>query len=601
MVYFRAVISRMSAFPVRRRLAQLGGRVRGLSVGRKLMLIYVVLIFVPLVVANGLVLRSVLLDARAQQTSYLLSTIDSIEKAIKREFEPIELVSELVVADTTIYRILNREFDQFEEYVEAHRSYLVPALTKYANVFAGITRISIYTENPILRVSAGYLRLDEHVRTSEWHRRFTDTGRHSLALAHIDRDPRTELVPTAYVSVVRELGRAPVQSRGELVLRIDVNPAVIQRHLAASAITGTIEVVDSEGTDVARADTPLGVGEPYEFRHEFTRSGSLSGWAIRGVITPVGAPPPWSARWTLLFVVSGLSVAFSSLFVLLLSRSVTFRLGRLQRQMRQVEHEDFSPIEMSSELDDEVGQLIRDYNIMARKIDSLINDRYKAEIENQQLLVARQQTELDALQSQVNPHFLFNLLESVRMKAHIKGETETAEVVKKISRSIRRLTSWHDDLVPLHEEVQFMREYIDIQRYRFGERLRAEIDVAPRASTVLVPKLTIQGLVENACVHGIESQPHGGTVRVTALVADQDELEIVIADDGVGCDADELNRLASQPAVGPRHIGIANINQRLRLHYGGRSTLRFASSPGQGTRAEIRIEGIYESSQRCDD
>ncbi|MFW5835974.1 MAG: sensor histidine kinase [bacterium] len=575
------------------------GWIRGLSVGRKLMLIYVFGIFVPLVVANGLVLRSVLRDAEEQQAAFLLSTVENIEFAIRREFEPIELVSEFVFADTSIYRILNRDFTQFEEYVEAHRAYLVPALTKYANVFAGISRISIYTENPILRVSAGYLRLDDTVRSSEWYRRAVNSSRRALALTHVDRDPRTELQPTAYLSLFRDLDRTAAQ--GEMILRIDVNPAVVLRHLDALQVTGRIEVVDSYGTSVASAATPLEASEPYEFRHEFGENGTLAGWAIEGLITPVGSPPPWTYRWTLLFIVSGLSIAFSSLFVLLLSRSVTSRLGRLGRQMHRVASEDFSPIEMSGQADDEIGELIRDYNIMARKIESLIRDRYKAEIENHQLLVARQQAQLDALQSQVNPHFLFNVLESVRMKSHIKGETETADVVKKISRSIRRLTSWHDDLIPLSEEVEFMREYIDVQRYRFGDRLRAEIDVDPRALSVLIPKLSIQGLVENACVHGIESHPNGGTVRVTVTIREDNELRIVIDDDGVGCNADELNRLASRDPSGPRQIGIANINQRLMLHYGRRSALGFSSSAECGTRVEIRIKDIHESTEHRND
>ena len=565
------------------------------------MLIYVFGIFVPLVVANGLVLRSVLRDAEEQQAAFLFSTIENIEHAIRREFEPIELVSEFVFADTSIYRILNREFDQFEDYVEAHRTYLVPALTKYANVFAGISRISIYTENPILRVSAGYLRLDDIVRSSEWYRRSVATGRRAVALAHVDRDPRTELQPTAYLSLFRDLDRTAVQAQGELILRIDINPAVVLRHLAASQVTGRIEVVDSSGTSVARAETPLGASDPHEFHHEFAGSGTLAGWAIEGVITPIGSPPPWTYRWTLLLVVSGLSIAFSSLFVLLLSRSVTSRLGRLGRQMHRVASEDFSPIEMSGQADDEIGELIRDYNIMARKIESLIRDRYKAEIENHQLLVAQQQAQLDALQSQVNPHFLFNVLESIRMKSHIKGETETAEVVKKVSRSIRRLTSWHDDLIPLSEEIEFMREYIDVQRYRFGDRLRAEIDVDSRALDVLIPKLSIQGLVENACVHGIESHPSGGTVRVTVALCEHNELRVVIDDDGVGCDADELNRLASRAPSGPRRIGIANIKQRLLLHYGHGSVLRFTSSPESGTRAEIRIKDVHESVEHRND
>lgn len=557
------------------------------------MLIYVFGIFVPLVVANGLVLRSVFRDAREQQAAYLSSTIENIENAIKREFEPIELVSEFVFADTSIYRILNRDFEEFEEYVEAHRAYLVPALTKYANVFAGISRISIYTENPVLRVSAGYLRLDEQVRSSEWYRRFAREGQRTVAFVHVDRDPRTELVPTPYLSHFRDLGRTAVQAQGELTLRIDVNPAVVLRHLAASPVTGRIEVVDSYGTSVASAETPLGASEPHEFRHEFAGSGTLAGWAIEGVITPLGSPPPWTYRWTLLLVVSGLSIAFSSLFVLLLSRSVTSRLGRLGRQMHRVASEDFSPIEVHRQADDEIGELIRDYNIMARKIESLIRDRYKAEIENHQLLVAQQQAQLDALQSQVNPHFLFNVLESVRMKSAIRGERETADVVKRISRSIRRLTSWNHDLVPIREELEFTREYVEIEQYRFGERLSAEINVDGAVDDLLIPKLTIQGLVENACVHGLEPKTTGGTVGVDIRL-DRDAIHVCVRDDGIGCDAELVHALLHGQSSSSRHIGIANIHRRLLLHFGDRVDFVFSSRPGDGTSVEILLRGVHE-------
>jgi two-component system sensor histidine kinase YesM len=417
----------------------------------------------------------------------------------------------------------------------------------------------------------------------------------------VDSDPRTELQPGSYLSLLRDLDRAAVQSGNELVLRIDVNPAVVLRHLTASELTGRIEVIDAHGTRVASTETPLGESEPFEFHHQFAGNGSLSGWAIRGTVAPAGSSPPWSHRWTLLLVVSGLSIAFSSLLVLLLSRSVTSRLGRLGRQMHRVASEDFSPIEATGRSNDEIAELIRDYNIMAQKIESLINDRYKAEIENHHLLLARQEAELDALQSQVNPHFLYNVLESVRMKAHIRGEVETADVVKKLSRSIRRLTSWHDDLIPLEEELQFVREYMDVQRYRFGERLCAAIVVESRALQTLIPKLSIQGLVENACVHGIESQPRGGTVRVTVAILADGGVRIVVEDDGVGCDTDELNRVASQHAPGLRHIGIANIAERLRLHYGCGASLVFSSPPDHGTHAEIRIAGIHETAEYRND
>ncbi|MFW5685236.1 MAG: sensor histidine kinase [Spirochaetota bacterium] len=576
-------------------------RWRALSVGKKLILIYTFGIFVPLVLANGLVLRSVLVDVREQEHAFLDSMIDRLELAILREFEPIELVSESIFTDSAVHLLLRDHYNSFSDFVEVHRRYLLPALTKYASVFAGITRMTIYSENPILGVAAGYLRLDYRTQGMQWYAQYTQVGASKIAMVHVDRDSRTELVPRTYLSLFRELDNnsMPRPGRGRLILRIDINPSVIARHFRATGLSGSIELLDGFGSIVVGTETPIHHQEEFSFERTLSESDELRNWTIRGTVAPGSAPLEWSTRWTRLLVISGFSIAISSLFILLLSRSVTSRLRLLSVQMSRVEREDFSPIEMDDGGQDEIGQLINDYNIMARRMESLINDRYKAEIDHHQLVVARQQAELDALQSQVNPHFLFNVLESIRMKSHIKGEHETAAVVKKISRSIRRLTHWKQDLIRLDEELEFTREYIEIQQYRFGDRLRAEISIDPAAGEYRIPKLTVQGLVENALVHGLEPDTEGGTVTVAAGF-DGGALRILIHDDGAGCDADEVWRLIRSGSDGPpplggkRHIGIANIYRRLCLHFGDRFTFSFRSAPHAGTEVEVRIQEIHE-------
>ncbi|MFW5685982.1 MAG: sensor histidine kinase [Spirochaetota bacterium] len=571
-------------------------KLRSLSVGKKLILIYVFGIFVPLAVANGLVLRSVVRDVQDQERLFLTSTIDNVHAAVAREFEPIELVSEFVYADSSIYRLIGTDYSRFEQYVEAHRSYLVPALAKYANVFAGILRITVYTDNPIVNVSAGYLSFGARIEEAAWYRNYHGQAAGIVAMAHEDADPRTELVPTTYVSLFRALDNSSIPRQGRLLLRIDINPVVISRHLNAVDLDGVIDVVDPWGTTAATAGRPTDRRDAVEVRSFFSGGGALRGWSIRGIVAPVRATAAWSTRWTLLLVVSGLSIAVSSIFILLLSRSVTSRLKTLSTHMHRVQHEDFSPITIDDTDHDEVGWLMADYNHMVAKMDALINENYKSQIEHHQLVVARQQAELDALQSQVNPHFLYNVLESVRMKSHIKGEHETAQIVKLLSRSVRRLTSWAEDMVPIAEEIEFTKEYVKVQQYRFGERLSAQFDVDSQADCLPIPKLTIQSLVENACVHGLEPRTQGGVVEISVAV-DEGDLRIAVEDDGVGCEPDRLNGMLAQRPVGSRHIGIANTFQRLRLHFGDRAVFAFSGAPGSGLRVEIRIRGVYELAQ----
>jgi two-component system sensor histidine kinase YesM len=581
------------------KLRGVSSRIRRLSVGRKLVLIYGVGIFIPLVLANGLVLRSVLRDVRHQEEAFLNTTLDKLADDLVRELEPVEQVSDSIYADSAIYRLLADEYTLFRDYVEAHRNFLLPALNKYANVFQGISRMMIYTNNTIVHVSHGYLSIDSYVRSSVWYSQFIENGWKMAVMGHVDGDPRTELSEESYISLFRLLDNPQLTRRSMMILRIDLAPAVLARHLRTAGLQGHIAVVDPWGVTVVSQDDQVGSGPLHELDRPIEGSRSLGGWRIVGEVASFGSPLSWSSRWTFLLVVAGLSVAVSSLFILLLSRSVTSRLQSLSAQMEKVEDEDFSPLAVTGESSDEIDQLITDYNIMARKIDSLINDVYKSEIERGQLAMSRQQAELNALQSQVNPHFLFNVLESIRMRSHIKGEHETARVVKLLSRSFRRISSWSDDLITLEEELGFTREYIEIQQYRFGDRLNAEFDVDRSARKLLIPKLTVQSLVENACVHGLEGHTEGGTVRV-AVDRDGETLTIRISDDGVGCDGEKVQTELATDQRASSHIGIANVWRRLRFHFGESCRFSFASAPGQGTTVTISIDRINERLEATD-
>ena len=563
-------------------------RVRSLSVGHKLTIIYVVGIFIPLVLANGLVLRSVLRDAAQQEREFLRAAIESLAHGIVREFEPVTLAAEFVYADSVIYRVLAAEYAEFDEFIDVHREQLIPSLMKYVSIFPSISRAVVYTENPIVGAAEGYLRINEYVRSSPWYRTVSSTRTGFVTMVHIDGDPRQVLEPQTYLSAFRVLDNPAAIRAQNLILRIDVNPAIVHRAVAAADLNGEFEVVDRFGTVFAsyRMGHPEGLG--YSFDTPLIGHPALAGWSLRGTVAADNPALAWSIRWTMLLAVTGLSIALTSIFIVFLSRSVTHRLHTLAEKMRRVENEDFSPVTVPNTSQDEVGMLIGEFNLMANKIDSLINDGYKLEIEQNRLLVARQQAELDALQSQVNPHFLFNVLESIRMKSHIKGEHETASVVKKLSKAFRRIASWDDDLVSIEQEIAFTRDYLEIQQYRFGDTMSSTITVDSDVRDVLIPKMTIQCLVENACVHGIEQSKDDGHVEVS-VARNGDGIVIRVSDNGIGCDAALVRARLVPGGLGARHIGVTNVHRRLELHYGDGFSFEFESERGHGTDVVIRI------------
>jgi two-component system LytT family sensor kinase len=194
---------------------------------------------------------------------------------------------------------------------------------------------------------------------------------------------------------------------------------------------------------------------------------------------------------------------------------------------------------------------------------------------------------LDALRAQINPHFLFNTLNTIAMKARTDPE-EARRLLVRLSDFLRYAIKHTGHLAPLGEEYFFVRTYLFLERARFGDRLKVRYDVDPQCLSLPVPVLTIQPLVENAVKHGIASQPEGGLVELKArLEPIGGVLRIRVTDNGVGI---ENSRLVSLLSVGNGdYSALANIYERLVRLYGGRASLDVTSSKGKGTTVSLSL------------
>ncbi|MGD0497707.1 MAG: histidine kinase [Bryobacteraceae bacterium] len=204
--------------------------------------------------------------------------------------------------------------------------------------------------------------------------------------------------------------------------------------------------------------------------------------------------------------------------------------------------------------------------------------RNEKKLEEQGRLLA--EARLAALTSQINPHFLFNTLNSV--SSLIRTDPQQARVmVMKLSQVLRRLLRKHESFNPLREELSFIEDYLSIELVRFGDKLRFEKDVAEDALDMLVPSMLLQPLVENSIKHGLSSKVAGGTIRIRARRSDS-RLLLEVEDDGVGIPESRLATLLEQG------IGVSNVNERLKVLFGSEYRMWIDSRPGEGTR--IRIE-----------
>ncbi len=213
------------------------------------------------------------------------------------------------------------------------------------------------------------------------------------------------------------------------------------------------------------------------------------------------------------------------------------------------------------------------------------NARNELKLEEQQRLLL--EARMDALRRQINPHFLFNTLNSVSSLIRTNPQQARA-VVYKLSNILRRLLRKHENFTSLSEEIDFINDYLSIEMIRFGDKLRFEKDVDPETLERLVPSMLLQPLIENSVKHGLSSKVDGGMVRFRSSLK-EGRLHLLVEDDGVGISEVKLATLREQG------IGVSNVNERLKVLFGGDYKMWIDSKPGQGTRIEIEIPELQSN------
>ena len=208
----------------------------------------------------------------------------------------------------------------------------------------------------------------------------------------------------------------------------------------------------------------------------------------------------------------------------------------------------------------------------------------------------KKEYELKMLQAQINPHFLYNTLESIRMKALTSGNREVANAIKLLGKSMRYvLENTGTSLVTLKKELDYVETYLQIQKIRFGDRVNYRIEVAgiPDLEEYLLLPLLLQPIVENAIVHGLEQVGENGQIDIRVDVPEDELLRIAISDNGCGMSTEQLEtlriRMAQKTLDRTASIGLCNINQRIRLYYGESYGMTIESIQGEGTCITLKI------------
>jgi len=467
-------------------------------------------------------------------------------------------------------------------------------MNRYLNAYAQhVTNITVFTDNPTMANGGVCLRIDKEARSSEWYPK-NDSTEVTLAVY-----PRNQVGQTGILQlcITRPLsGSAPYHE----VLRIDLNMEPMHRLLAKETSFLSAYFVAPDGTAVCYPGslTDIMIGKRAAHPPEspdlvlaFPEGSAMDGWKLVANINDEPMKTSVRQATEVGLVIGVICSLFAAGLSVVFARSIVLRSQRLLRHMDSMTADHFAPITHDIG-HDEIGELIAHFNAMSKRLQQLITDLYVLQLQQKSMELENVRAELKYLQAQIDPHFLFNTLNAILVLCVRNGHTEEAEIIRALSKILRRMVDTSRDVVSLSEELEFVRMVLKIEQFRFGDKLRYEFDVSPEAAERSVAVMSVQGLVENACKHGIQSLNEPGVVRISARVEQDKALLIEVSDNGVGIETARLNELQKQISSASDiqgSVGLQNIYRRLRLHYGEAVTLSIRNADDRGTIVSIRI------------
>ncbi|WP_245855887.1 cache domain-containing sensor histidine kinase [Paenibacillus rigui] len=359
-----------------------------------------------------------------------------------------------------------------------------------------------------------------------------------------------------------------------------------------------VYVVDAKGTVLYSNKREL-IGKAYvpiaseEYLH-IRQDAAENGWTIIGEVYKEEMFQRITQIMGMLLIVTVICAVSLMLVALWFSNRFSGPIRSITKQMSKVESGNFNSY-VAVQSADEIGLLARGFNKMVERLQNYIDEVYVAQIK-------QKQAELNALKSQIRPHYLYNTLEVIRMSAVANDDHEVGEMILSLSHQLKYVLDSGVETVKLLEEKANIDQYFRLMEFRYGEhRLALDFRFDAEVLQYKVPKLSIQPIVENAIYHGIMPKSGKGTIRITAEKLADDKLCITIDDDGVGMSEEALERVRHKLTGSPVSessggIGIKNVHERIAALYGAPYGIEMNSSLHIGTSVRMMIPIVKEVS-----
>ena len=584
-------------------------RYKNCSMRVKLFASFFLLIFIPIIALTVFAAYRSTAIIQEQSMEIARLYLQQTENEMESELYKIATVSSSVAQTAEVHEVLEKQntgISFSEEYDDMNELYKTIESTR---ALQNLYQIRLFISDSFTHSRSNYITYPlSSVSDTDWYHQLVEQYQtQTLLPPSIFQPPLSE--PQEVLSVVTLIRSRKDITRILGVVSVDVLKSdlidILQRNnyaeqSAAYLVDGNLNIVCDANSAFPVSEADL-AAQLQQMRDTFGASSGVStaGNAVYGLSAPIF--DGWriftvASMGNLLSPVSDLRDQMILLTVIisiiafclsyLYARYSTRRIKTLAEQVRRVENGDLS-VSCIVDSEDEIGELQNSFNFMVRRISLLVDERYN-------LGKNLKDMELRALQAQINPHFLYNTLDMIAWKAMASGNQETVDIVVKLARFYRLSLSNGSDFLPLSDEVEHVRLFVELTNLCRSRNVQLITEVSPNIADYPIMKLILQPIVENSLFHGLyELSDREGVIRLTAEQIGS-YVQIQIADNGVGIEKSKLAELLAKkerPVVNTKRggYGIGNILERLRIYYDDRFTFQIESAILTGTTVTIRI------------
>lgn len=584
-------------------------RYKNCSMRVKLFASFFLLIFIPIIVLTVFAAYRSTAIIQEQSMEIARLYLQQTENEMESELYKIATVSSSVAQTAKVHEVLEKQntgISFSEEYDDMNELYKTIESTR---ALQNLYQIRLFISDSFTHSRSNYITYPlSSVSDTDWYHQLVEQYQtQTLLPPSIFQPPLSE--PQEVLSVVTLIRSRKDITRILGVVSVDVLKSdlidILQRNNYAEQSAAYL--VDENLNIVCGANSTFPVSEAdlaaqlQQMRDTFGASSGVStaGNAVYGLSAPIFdgwriftvasmgnlLSPVLDLRDQMILLTVIISIIAFCLSYLY-ARYSTRRIKTLAEQVRRVENGDLS-VSCIVDSEDEIGELQNSFNFMVRRISLLVDERYN-------LGKNLKDMELRALQAQINPHFLYNTLDMIAWKAMASGNQETVDIVVKLARFYRLSLSNGSDFLPLSDEVEHVRLFVELTNLCRSRNVQLITEVAPNIADYPIMKLILQPIVENSLFHGLyELSDREGVIRLTAEQIGS-YVQIQIADNGVGIEKSKLAELLAKkerPVVNTKRggYGIGNILERLRIYYDDRFTFQIESAILTGTTVTIRI------------